>query len=133
MGLLDQKTSHVADLTILSDNTEAQFQIIEISLETGKESGREFFAMTLELPNNPDVGYVYARVMGIMEGDAPGKADTMIRRLRIFKQAVGLEPDDQVNLDTLPGVTGFAIFGVEDTDTGKRNFVKRFSVSQAAG
>ncbi len=133
MGLLDQKTSHVADLTVLSDNTEAQFQIIECSLETGKESGREYIALTVELPNNPDVGIIYATVMGIMESDDARKADTMIRRLRIFKQAVGLEPDDQVNLETLPGVTGFAIFGVEDTDTGKRNFVKRFSVSQAAG
>lgn len=131
MGLLDQKTSHVIDLELLPDNTEAQFQIVEAETRVSDKTGREFISGAVELPNNPAVGLVYFTVMGIKEDDEPRKADNMLRRLRIFKQVVGLEPDDQINLDSLVGVTGFAIFGVEDTDSGKRNVLKRFSVSQA--
>lgn len=131
MGLLDQKTSHVVDLEVLPDNTEAQFQIVEADTRVSDKTGREFISGSVELPDHPAVGLVYFTVMGIKEDDEPRKADTMLRRLRIFKQAVGLEPDDQINLDNLIGQTGFAVFGVEDTDTGKRNVIKRFSVSQA--
>ncbi len=131
MGLLDQKTSHVADLEVLDNNTEAQFQIIEAEVRTSDKTGREFISLTLELPNNPAVGLVYATVMGLKEDDEPRKADTMLRRMRAFKQAVNLEPDDVIDLNALVGVTGFAIFGQEDTDTGKRTVLKRFSVSQA--
>ena len=131
MGLLDQKTSQVADLEVLDNNTEAQFSIVEADTAVSDKTGREFLKFTLELPNHPNVGYVYATVMGIKEDDDPKKADNMLRRLRMFKQAVGLEPDDPIDLEALIGKTGFGIFGSEDTDTGKRTVLKRFSVSQA--
>ncbi len=131
MGLLDQKTSHVADLVLLDEGTEVQFLIIEASLETGKESGREFFNLTLELPDNPNASLIYTRVMGIMESDEARKADNMIRRLKMFKQGIGLDPDDVIATpEALVGLNGFCIVGVEDTDTGKRNTVQRYSVSQ---
>ncbi len=131
MGLLDQKTSHVADLEILDAGTEVRFGIIEASLEVGKETGREFFNLTLELPDNPNAGLIYTRVMGLLDGDEPRKADNMIRRIRMFKQGIGLDPDDTIDLDSLVGRGGFCILGVEDTDTGQRNTVRRYSVSQA--
>lgn len=132
MGLLDQKTSHVADLQVIEAGTEVQFQIVEASLEKGKDSGREFFNLSLELPGNPNASDIYTRVMGIMESDDPKKADNMIRRLRIFKQAVGIGPDDPIeSADSLVGLTGFCILGEEETDTGIRNTVRRYTVSQA--
>lgn len=132
MGLLDQKTSHVADLEVLDEGTEVQFSIIEASLDTGKESGREFFSLTLEFPDHPNAGLIYTRVMGLLDGDVPRKADNMIRRLKAFKQGVGLDPDDTISgPEALVGLNGFCILGVEDSDTGPRNTVRRYSVSQA--
>jgi len=129
MGLLDQKTSHVADLETVPAG-EQQLNIIEAE-EVEFSTGRPGIELVYEIVNHPNAGYVYHRVMGLMEGDSERKADGMLRRMRAFKKAHKFGPDDPVDTDSLVGVTCFAFLNEEDTDTGKRNTIRSFSVSQA--
>lgn len=129
MGLLDQKTSHIPDLVTVKRG-EYQIQIVE-ARETEYSTGRLGVALTFEIIDYPNAGYVYHNVTSPMEGDNKRQTEGILRNMRAFKQAFGFGADDPVDTESLVGLTGFAIIDEEDRDTGKRNVIRSFSVSQA--
>jgi len=129
MGLLDQKTSQVPEL-VTATIGEHRIQVVEAE-EVEYQTGRPGLNVVYEIVDTPNAGHVYHRVMGLVEGDDERNADGMLRRIRAFKQAHGFGPDDPVEASALVGLTTFAFLNEEDTDTGKRNVIRSFSVSQA--
>lgn len=117
--------SDIPELTPAAPNTEYDLRVIKSKSTKSNRTGREGILLIVEILGEENTENIMHTLWLPMEGDDPGKAQTMWRMIKEFLNSVGL-PTDGLEISEFEGLEFSAILGLETDDKGReRNFIQR--------
>lgn len=126
MPFLELDLSDTKETELIPADTEVKLRVVSVKQDLDK-NGNAYIMPLLE-----PVEYPYANLMNYFMGlphpemEARQLNATKLK-LKSFFDAVGVDPNG-VDLENLRGEECWAIVGIEDSDYGRQNKVKRFVV-----
>ena len=105
-----------------------EFEIRVVEVKTGdNKHGDPYFIHVFEIPSDPSVKE-FSKYYGIpTESMDAKKLNNSILGIKRLCEALSVPLSDEFNTDSLIGMQGWAILGIEeDAEYGDKNYVKKF-------
>lgn len=129
MSILDLTNYNVpeAEEPTAAEAGEYEIRIIECDGVRENEAGNPYILPRFEIPSEP-TSKDFTKYMALPHDDMdPKKLARTLATLKNFGAAFGIDFSRQIEFDELPGLTGWVILGVENSDEyGDQNYIKRF-------
>lgn len=126
MSFLDMALNDIPELDAVNEG-EYQLRIMSAEVKTSQKTGGNYLSVRFEVADEvaKDINHVI-----MLPASTMSEKETIVakNRLKYFYDAFGVDySSGSVNLETLPGLTGYALLTVEETDQyGRQNRVKQF-------
>jgi len=105
-----------------------EFEIRVVEVKTGdNKHGDPYFIPVFEIPSDPSVKEFSKYYSIPTESMDAKKLNNSILGIKRLCEALGVPLSDEFNTDSLIGMQGWAILGIEkDAEYGDKNYVKKF-------
>ena len=126
MSFLEMALDDVPELDAVAEG-EYQLRIMSAEVKTSQKTGGNYLGVRLEVVDEvaKDINHVI-----MLPSSTMSEKETIIAktRLKYFYESFGIDYSaGSVNLETVVGLTGFALLTVEESDQyGRQNRVKQF-------
>lgn len=126
MSFLEMALDDVPELDAVAEG-EYQLRIMSAEVKTSQKTGGNYLGVRLEVVDEvaKDINHVI-----MLPASTMSEKETIIakNRLKYFYDSFGIDYSaGSVNLETVVGLTGFALLTVEESDQyGRQNRVKQF-------
>jgi len=133
MSLLDINMDDIPDLKLLDDGDEVTLQIRKVQeVPVRSDPGRRQLKITLDDPTDElvDDMITYLPILEAADKEADPKSYAKAAgRWKDFCKCFGVNTDGGIDTDSLPGLEGSCIIGIEDDPQYKRKNVVRAFVT----
>jgi len=105
-----------------------EFEVRVVEVKTGdNKHGDPYFISVFEIPSDPSVKEFSKYYSIPTESMDAKKLNNSILGIKRLCEALGVPLSDEFNTDSLIGMQGWAILGIEkDAEYGDKNYVKKF-------
>jgi len=126
MSFLDMALNDIPELDAVTEG-EYQLRIMSAEVKTSQKTGGNYLSVRFEVADEvaKDINHVI-----MLPDNSKSEKEVIVakNRLKYFYEAFGIDYiSGSVNLETLPGLTGYAMMTVEESDQyGRQNRIKQF-------
>lgn len=125
MSIINIPVEDAIEPIAVAPDEEYELSIVSVKLGTDK-NGYPYLLVRFEIPDVPE-SKEFTKFLRLPHPDlSPKQHNKALFDLKCFFEAFGL-PAGELDIDTLPGMSGYALLGLEESDEyGEQNYVKKF-------
>lgn len=126
--IIEENFDNVVEPYVMPENSEVTLRIVDVKEGTDK-NGNPYIMPRFEVEG--EVGCKeFTKFLGLPNSEMDAKKkNNALYALKQFFQAFGVDPAGGVDVESLIGLTGYAILGVsDDPQYGEQNYVRRFVI-----